>query len=128
MKRKLYVELASRVDARKRCAETGNTLWYEKHEEKIAELIDTLPHGSGIDGKTELDFDASRADKLVITGEYHAMNEVGYYDGWYDFKLTVTPSLVHGFTMSISGRFGKYQDVKEYLYEVFRDGLLQEVD
>ena len=32
--RKLYQEIASAVQARRNCAESGNTEWFEKHGEK----------------------------------------------------------------------------------------------
>ena len=121
----LYKLLASAIDARKRCQETKNTEWFEKHSETIEQLVDMLPSGSGWDSGTKIDLDASHADKLVLYGSHHHMNDCGMYDGWTEHTITVTPSLIHTFHLRISGR--NRNDIKEYLYEIFRDDLSQTV-
>ena len=118
MERKLYQELASSFIAYNNCIASNNTEWEEKHYDKILNLIDSLPHGSGIDGKTELDFNKSNNNKLVINSEFHVMDENGYYDGWINFSLTVEPSW-NGVDISIKGNFGKHQELKDYLVETF---------
>lgn len=127
-KRPIYRELASTIDARLNCIKSNNTEWKERHEEKINRIIDDLPHGSGIDGTTRLDFERSTGERIVITSEYHAMTETGMYDRWIDFRITLTASLRFGMDMVIAGNFGKYQDVKEYLYDVFGEALSRTPD
>jgi hypothetical protein len=122
---KLYQELASRIKAQENCKLTGNSLWYEKHGEVVSALVEELPHGSGIDGTNAID--SCTDSKLVLAGQYHALNENGYYDGWYDFRVVVKASLVHGVLVEVTGRFGKYQDVKDYLAEIFQYALTREV-
>ena len=56
------------------------------------------------------------------------MDENGYYDGWIDFRLTVTPSLAHDFNTLITGNFGKYQDIKDYLYDILTMALNTSID
>lgn len=126
MKGKLYQVLASKIDARLRCGETGNGEWFNRHKDDILKLTDELPHGSGIDGENKIDLDKSTGEKIVIHTSFHHMNENGYYDGWTDHTLTVRPSLIHGFTMSISGR--DRNGIKDYLYECFSYDLNREVE
>jgi hypothetical protein len=125
MKGKLYQILASKIDARIRCDDNGNSEWFERHEEAIRKLTNELPHGSGIDGENEIDLGKSTGEKIVIHTSFHHMNENGMYDGWTDHTLTVRPSLIHGFTMSISGP--NRNDIKEYLYETFSYDLNREI-
>jgi len=128
---KLYTELASRITARNNAYAAGND-WWRKHQEVIDQLIDMLPHGSGIDGKTELLLDECKpydkpVKRIVIASSYHAMNDDGYYDGWYDFKLIITPSF-DGIDMKVTGKFGKYSDVKDYLWETFYFALTTDIE
>jgi hypothetical protein len=122
----LYKELASAIDARKRCKETGNTEWFERHSESIKQLVENfLPSGSGFDHGTRIDLDASHADKLVLFGSFHHMDENGMYSGWTDHTITATPSLIHGLNIRISGR--NRNDIKEYLHEIFSADLHQTI-
>ncbi len=122
----LYKELASAIDARKRCAETNNAEWFAKHGETIAQLVDDfLPSGFGWDGGTKIDLDASHADKLVLFGSFHHMHESGMYDGWTEHTVTVTPSLLNDFNLRISGR--DRNEIKDYLHEMFDASLRTEI-
>lgn len=66
-------------------------------DESLDRLIEFLPHGSGIDGKTVLNYEEtgiteekspSTVQKLVFDSEYHHMNSNGYYCGWFGFRIT----------------------------------------
>lgn len=123
--RYLYSELASLVDARKRCSDSKNE-WFNRHTETIENLVlSHMPHGSGFDCGTKIDLDASHADKLVFTTEYHHMNDGGYYDGWTQHTITVTPSLQHKYHLRISGR--NRNDIKEAIHECFDVALSTDV-
>ena len=124
MARYLYSEIAAAVEARRNCVASGNKEWFEHWTERIRELARLLPHGSGIDGGTLVDLDASHAEKLVLTTSFHHMNDGGYYDGWTDHVVTVTPSF-RGINLRISGR--DRNQIKDYLYETFDWSLKQEV-
>ncbi len=121
----LYKQLAGTIQARKSCLASGNTEWFDKHTETINKLVDKLPSGSGFDNGTKIDLDASHADKLVFYTSYHHSNESGMYDGWTDHTVTVTPSLVNGFNLRISGR--NRNDIKEMMYEEFDYALREDV-
>lgn len=127
MKHIIYKEIASRLVAMANCEKSNNVEWYDNHKDAIESLIeDFLPSGSGVDAGTKLDFDASMGEKLVFRASYHHMNADGYYDGWTDHTITVTPSLAFGISIQISGRDSN--DIKEYLHEIFHDALTLEVD
>jgi hypothetical protein len=120
----LYQELASKVN----WALNATNAWRAIAEQDVENLVDCLPHGSGIDGKTTVDFDRSTAEKLVLTSSYHHMDEMGGYDGWTSFTVVVKPSLVNGIDVKVVGAFPrKYNDTREYLGEVFDQGLRQEI-
>jgi hypothetical protein len=122
----LYRELARLLQAQANCRKAGNAEWLDKHGESIRRLVYSfMPSGSGIDGGTTLDLDASKPSRLVFTMSFHHMNEVGMYDGWTHHTLIVTPSLVSGIDLRITGR--DRNRVKEYLYEVYHHALTQEV-
>lgn len=126
MARYLYSELASMIQARKTCEAKDNTEWFDRHTDTIEELVKQhMPHGSGFDAGTKIDFDASHAEKLVFTTGFHHMNDGGYYDGWTEHTITVTPSLSNEFNLRITGR--NRNDIKELMYEYFRDSLREDV-
>ena len=96
-----------------------NTEWKEKHENRINELLELLPHGSGIDAGIKFDWEGSKKDKLIFTFGYHHLNEGGYYDGWTEHKLILTPSFFGGYDMKITGI--NRNMIKDYLYDMFSD-------
>ena len=50
------------------------------------------------------------------------MTEHGYYDGWTEHDVIVTPSLRSpGFSLRITGR--NRRDIKEYIADAFHDAL-----
>ena len=127
MARKRYQLIASAVQARLNCAEKIET--HQEGFDRWTETIETetknLPSGSGIDNGVHFDYDKSTPDKLIFHFGYHHMNDGGYYDGWEDYTLTVTPSLQFGFRAKITGR--NRNNIKEYLYEIFQHALDEEV-
>jgi hypothetical protein len=125
MARYLYSELSSLVQARRNCASKNNDEWFTKHTETIESLVDDLlPSGSGFDSGTKINLDASHAEKLVFTTAFHHMDENGYYNGWTEHTVTVTPSLHGAFNLRISGR--NRNDIKEMMYQEFDYALRQD--
>lgn len=117
----LYARMAQSLEAMRNCERFGNAEWLAKHAERLAELSESLPHGSGLDGTVKLDTERSKPDRLVIVAEFHHMDDNGYYDGWTEHDIIVTPSLASKFNIRITGR--NYRDVKDYLSEVFYTAL-----
>jgi len=127
MIKKVYQELAGTFTAYNNCIKSNNQEWEGKHYDKIQSIINNLPHGSGIDGKTELEFEKSNDNKLVINSEYHVMDENGYYDGWIDFSIIIEPGW-NDIDLTIKGKFNKRQDLKEYLRDTFHYALTKEME
>lgn len=127
MKVTTYAWIARTLIALKNCEKEGKTEWAAKHRRTLLYIADNhLPSGSGIDGGCKIDADASTPNKIVIRMSFHHMNEHGYYSGWTDHTVTVTPSLPFGIDIKISGRDRK--QIKDYLYEVFHGDLTMELE
>jgi len=126
MKYPLYKKFAMTLNAIQNCRKSDNKEWEVKHEDKLTDYIESLPHGSGIDGRTWMD-EKSDENKLIFHIEYHCMDENGYYAGWYSYKIIVTPSLSFDFDLKIVGKDTPNQ-AKEYLYETFQYAFSEEVE
>lgn len=127
MARYLYSELASTVDAMHTCEQKPEQYgeWAHKHEETISKLVhERMPSGSGFDCGTQMDCSQSHAEKLVFTTSFHHMNDAGYYDGWTEHTIVVTPSF-SGFNLRISGR--NRNNIKDYIHDVFSQALKTEL-
>jgi hypothetical protein len=124
----LYQELARKISARQNCVVSNNEEWEIKHGEDIRQLVELLPHGSGIDGETALDYGKSNRDRIVLLAEFHTMDENGFYGRWIAYRVTVTPSLVCGIDLTITDNFGKHSDIKDYLYETYFWGFRQPIE
>lgn len=122
----LYAELAQLIQARANCLKsfqsTGvNNGGFDRHSQSIEKLVtEHMPSGSGFDNGTFLDLDSSHTEKLVFNTQFHHMNEVGYYDGWTEHTVTVTPSF-GGINLRVSGR--NKNDIKEAIYQAFSIAL-----
>jgi hypothetical protein len=134
--KKIYQELSSMIQARLNCIQDldrGNlsketqelrTYWAEEWERRILETVKNGPSGSGIDSGTQIDLDKSTQNKLIFNTAYHHMNEGGYYDGWTEHEVIVTPDLCFEFNLKITGR--NRNDIKEYLHEVYSTWIDEE--
>lgn len=127
MARYLYSELATAIQAHKNCNARNprNDEWFDKWTNRINELVRKLPSGSGIDCGTKIDLDATHEEKLVLYASFHHMNDGGFYDGWTEHTITVTPSFTSKINLRISGR--NRNDIKEYLNEEYYHALTQEL-
>lgn len=124
--RPMYVELAQLLVARKNCERAGNAEWLGKHSERIAALVERMPHGSGFDAGTTLDMERSGEAILVFNTSFHHVDENGSYDGWTGHRVTVLPSLAFGVQIRVSGQ--DRNDIKSYISECFHQALTTEVD
>ena len=112
-------KLASLIQAYNNAVLSLNTEWKYKHLESIEEICKALPHGSGIDGKCELQIENCKRDKLVFFVEFHHIDENGYYCGWTEHNITLTPSFAFGYDMKISGK--DKNGIKDYLRQIFSE-------
>lgn len=122
---KLYKKLAREVERYNRCIETFPLAALSASEE-ITTLMNEMPSGSGWDCGTEIDLSESTANKLVLTGSYHHMDDAGGYDGWTEHKIIITPSLCFNYDMRITGR--DRNGIKEHLTDLFSAVLDMEMD
>jgi len=101
----------------------------EYHLDRLNELLDKLPTGSGIDAGTTIAFEECRWNKIVFNSAFHVMDDRGFYDGWIEFKVIVRPSF-GGFDLKIEPLQRKrYFDnhVHDYVFDVFHDALDSEI-
>ena len=112
----VYKALATALDSLTRCQKNGNEEWADKWTNRIADIMDTAPSGSGIDSGTTLS-ENSHGERLLFWVDYHYMNDVGMYVSWTNHSVAVTPSLVLGYVLTVGG--SDRDDICEYLAEVF---------
>lgn len=135
MKAPRYKALAQAIQARDKClerkqwmkgtsSEEGHAEWVGRWEAYITRVLKGMPSGSGIDSGTCLG--DCRPDRLMLVVDYHHMNENGFYDGWTHHCLIIKPSLLHDFTIRITGP--NRNDIKDYLTEVYQHVLSEVID
>lgn len=119
---KVYEKLAQCLQARINCEKSENTEWFIRHAETIESVCkEYLPRGSGFDSGSRFDFDKSRPDRLVIHADFHHMDENGFYCGWTEHEIIVTPSLAFRFDVKVTGR--NVRGIKEYISDTFHYSL-----
>ena len=110
------------LQAMRNCEKSGNNEWRRRWLDYLAKLQSELPHGSGLDGKVEFILDKCNATRVVIFAEFHHMNGHGYYDGWTEHEIIVTPTFC-GPEFRVTGR--DRNGIKDYLAELFDHALDQ---
>lgn len=124
---KVYQKIAMKLAAIENCRKSDNIEWEARHQEALDELVkEHMPSGSGFDSGTTLDDERSTSERLVFNTSFHHMSEHGYYTLWTDHAVIVTPSLVHGFDVRITGR--DHNDIKECIGDAFADALGRDID
>lgn len=124
----LYKALAIKIQARLNCKNTDppNLTWFDQHGQDIMRLADEyLPKGNGIDNGTQINFDRSNSEKLVLETGFHHMDEHGVYTRWTDHTVIVTSSLKTGIALHITGK--DCNQIKAYLYDEFYNALTREI-
>jgi len=119
-------EISALLQAIANCEKSGNAEWKLRHTERIESLVrEYMPSGSGVDAGTKLDWQRSKPEKLVFLAAFHHMNDAGYYDGWSNHFVTVTPSFM-GLDVRVSGQ--NRNDIKDYLAEIYTAALIQTIE
>lgn len=98
---------------------TGGLEWAERWKERLDQLLDLLPSGSGIDNGTIVI--ALTANALILSCEFHHMNDAGTYDGWTKHRLTFRPRLDGYLDVRVTGR--NRGDIKDYLADTYLHAL-----
>jgi hypothetical protein len=127
MPKKIYSRLAGLADAIRSCIVAENWQWVGRHRAVVNEIMEyTFPHGSGFDGITSFDTDASSAKKLVFATEFHHMDANGYYAGWTRHKVIVTPTFVFDIDIRVTGE--NRNNIREHIAETFATWLRSEAE
>lgn len=146
---RLYRKLASTaewVDRIKARPDGVDKSMIDTAEDQLEQLINLLPHGSGIDGKTSISvkpYDLAIIDMtndielhkrikvlektqvLEISSEYHYMDENGFYAGWFGFTLILTPSLEYGFKIDFRIDWNDTELSESEIDDLFGDYLCE---
>jgi hypothetical protein len=112
---KLYEAIARKTNA---SLNADDIHWSETFRDEAGALLEYLPHGSGIDGTTEINWSKTKDQRLVISSSYHVMTD-GYYVRLINFNITITPDLRWGMNLKITGNFGRDQNIKNSLEDTF---------
>lgn len=111
------------LQARRNCERSGTTEWFQKWSDRLDWIErEILPSGSGIDSGTTINRD--RKDGIVLETSFHHMNEHGYYDGWTDHIVHVTPDFT-GIGITVTGP--DKNDIREYLADTFHHVLTSDI-
>jgi hypothetical protein len=113
---KIYQELASLILAIDNCTKHNNHEWRDKHEEKVYKILRAGPSGSGIDSGISILWDKCKPDVIFLLVPFHVMDGNGFYTGWIDYKIKITPCLSFGYHIHIYGR--DKNGIKDYLYDI----------
>ena len=120
---KLYESLARAIQFKQNCNES----YKDDAEKELKKLIDELPHGSGINYDYHIDESSIPNRKIEFSNIFDVMDENGMYATRISFRVVIIANLMYGFDIAVLGRFGKYQDIREYLLELYSDSLAEEV-
>lgn len=89
------------------------------------EILDTIPHGSGIDDTWRIEY--KRRGRVCLTNSYHCMDSYGFYDGWADFSIVADVGQPHDFRLVFHGRSAQYLNrkhmLRDYLEDMFAEWL-----
>lgn len=118
MKRTIPQAIAQRVQALEHCPEHAAS----HHREALQNLARLLPSGSGFDRGTSIDIDNSRPSRLVLETAFHHMDDNGFYCGWTNHLVIVTPCF-EGFDVRVTGR--NYRQIKDFIADTFHTALLE---
>ena len=115
---KIYQKIAQTFSALKNCEKLNNSQWFDRHTDTLSAICkEYLPRGSGFDSGTAIDIEESKPNRIVLVSSYHHMNDAGGYDGWTSHTIIITPDLISGFDLRVTGR--DRNEIKKYIEETF---------
>lgn len=106
--------LEAAYTARDNCQRAGNKKWKDLWDERMEQLTELLPHGSGFDSGTHIL--TITPTFVVFKTAFHHMDDNGGYDRWTEHYVKAI-SLLSGFKVIVSGM--NYREIKDYIGEVF---------
>lgn len=84
---------------------------------KLETLLNTLPHGSGIDYDWTIE---EKKGKIICHNAWHYMNEQGFYDGILPFRIVITKDDINLHFEGLNGD-GWYRVRKGYIRQYLED-------
>lgn len=119
---KVYKRIAELLIAIQNCENGGDEFGFKaQHKAELRSIVSkALPSGSGFDNGTVLVPD-SEPNRLVFRTSFHHMDVHGFYDGWTEHDVIVTPHLLFDISIRITGR--NRNDIKEFIDQTFRTAL-----
>lgn len=130
MKYPIYQQIARQISHRQRLlnSDEDTSKGLSDCEDKLDDLADLLPSGSGIDDGTRIDLEKSRPDMVILNSSYHVMID-GMYSYWRDYTVTIFPSLCFPFMLDIDlDEPENTDDIQDYLYQTYEQALTEEVE
>lgn len=122
LQRKVYQEIASALLSKQAAQGKQCKDWALRWSDRLDWLVsNALPSGSGVDAGTALNEVKSTPERLVFDTAFHHMDDCGMYDGWSHHEVIVTPSLVWGLNVKVTGR--DRRDIKSYLGDLYHEAL-----
>lgn len=116
----LIEAISSAISARINCSLSGNKEWMQKWDERLAQLGQSLPHGSGFDSGTDIITDVRTPDyEIVLDTSFHHMKE-GMYDGWTHHRVVIRPTFT-GLHIDVKGK--DKNQIKDYIADCLHTSL-----
>lgn len=111
--------LSYSISGYKAAVQFNNPEWQERHLQEIRELENRfLPSVDGFDSGCSVDLKKSTDERIEIVTHFHHLNPLGFFDGWSDYRVIVTPSLLFGFKLEVEGQNdGPKDTIKEKMSE-----------
>lgn len=100
------------------CVGDTTKFWKQRWFDRMKQLEDLLPHGSGIDDRIFIDSCTDRR----ITGhfDFHHMNGGGFYDGWVGYTFTVVATF-NGIDVALRGQ--DKDGLRDYLGDLLHEAF-----
>lgn len=124
---KLYQKIARHIEhgLALENAKDFKPLGEEIFDKTKTDIKKVLPSGSGFDSGITVNYDESAINKIVLNADFHHMDTAGYYCGWSEHRIIVTPSLSWGFNLRVTGK--NKRGIKEYIYDTATTFLNEEI-
>lgn len=91
-------------------------------------LLETLPHGSGID--CDWTFSYLKNGSVLAHNAYHCMNDAGFYCGYADFTVkfsNISTQPATAFSLVFNGKCSAALNARHFLREYLEDTIYEAV-
>lgn len=122
---KLYQWIARMVESlEKNDSRDSDPVIRNRCMDALYDLEKFLPSGSGFNSKCQI-LSSSKSNRIVIETSFQHMCEHGY-TGWTKHLVIVTPSLMYGMQIQITGK--DKNEIKGYIRETMEIALNTEIN